>query len=803
MKASSLKRNTFPKQRFKNMFRISKLEIKMPRETKLQETATRKKVDKILENLGWITDEESENCNVTTEVPKLLKQKEKLNRDEGDYFLYKSGTDEIIGVIETKRPNESIKDALNQGIIKYAEPLEIPIVFATDGSIIRTYHLKDKSELKKDGIAISNLLNETDLLKFQTTSQIFTPVEVKYTKQELIKIFERANDLLRKDGLREGIERFSEFANLLFMKMISEIENQRESEGLQRRFEKKYCWEFFKEWDGGRILDYINDTILPKLVDKYNHSGDVFQTKLNIKNPDTIKEIVDRLSKLNLLVIESDIKGDAFEYFLKESVSVGNDLGEYFTPRHIVKLMVQLVDPVFGETVYDSSCGTGGFLIEAYKHLWDKCKHTPENIQKLQEHTIYGRELTGTAKIAKMNMILAGDGHTNIKQMDSLSKPVKEEYDVVLTNFPFSQETDYSNLYGMNTKDANGVFLKHIITALKNEGRAGVVCFQGVLFDNSYKDIREYLLKNCDLEAVIKLNRFTFQPYANVDTSILIFTKGKATKKVWFFEVDEDGFRKTQSKSGRTPIDKNDLTFLKDIWNNKQITEKSWIVDISEIEKNNWVLSSDKYKPKNLKGSDYDVIELETLGDPKLGKTPSKKDYTSSRDGFKIIKYRDVDKDGQIIWDNDEDGYVTKKVAEESGLRDLEDNDVLVVASGHSPESIGTKLTVVKIPSHIKKPVYYVGELMRIRITSKDILPQYLYYYLQTKEGYKAIHECVEGVHLVQGRAKRMKIIKPSIDVQKKIISDMTKEEKLIEESRETITKARAKQKEIISKIFN
>src|SRR3989344_2239587 len=99
-KALSLKRNTFPVQRFKNMFRIPKIEDKMPRETKLQETATRKKVDKILENLGWTTDEENENCNVTTEVPKLLKQKEKLNRDEGDYFLYKSGTDEIIGVIE-------------------------------------------------------------------------------------------------------------------------------------------------------------------------------------------------------------------------------------------------------------------------------------------------------------------------------------------------------------------------------------------------------------------------------------------------------------------------------------------------------------------------------------------------------------------------------------------------------------------------------------------------------------------------------------------------------------------------------
>ncbi|MBU0466527.1 MAG: N-6 DNA methylase [Nanoarchaeota archaeon] len=774
----------------------------MVRETKLQETHTRKKIDKVLENLGWITDEENPDCNVTTEVPKLLKQKETLNRGEGDYFLYKSGTDEIIGIIETKRPNESIKQALQQGIDKYAEPLNVPVVFATDGSIIRTYHLKDKQELKKDGVAITNILSEQELLKFQKTSNIITPVEVKYTKQQLIKIFDRANKLLRKDGLREGVERFTEFANLLFMKMISEIEDIREKQGLPRRFEKRYCWTYFKDWEGQRILDYINDTILPRLADRYNHSGDVFNRTLNIKNPDTIKEIVDKLSKLNLSVIESDVKGDAFEYFLKESVSVGNDLGEYFTPRHIVKLMVQLVNPVFGETIYDCSCGTGGFLIEAYKHLWEKCKHTEENVEKLQEHTIYGRELTGTAKIAKMNMILAGDGHTNIVQMDSLSKPLKEEHDVVLTNFPFAQETDYGNLYNMNTKDANGVFLKHIIMSLKKEGKAGVVCFHGVLFDSRYKDIREYMLKNCNLEAVIKLHRFTFQPYANVDTSILIFKKGEPTKKVWFFEVEEDGFRKTGSNKGRPPIDKNDFTTLKDIWDLKPETEKSWSADISEIEKNDWVLSSDKYKPKHAKATKYEIVELEAIADPKLGKTPSKKDYNGNRDGFKILKYRDVGFNGEINWDVDDEGYISEEIANEKGLREIQDGDIIVVASGHSPESIGTKSCIVKIPSHVKKPVYYVGELMRIRLTSKEVLPEYLLNYLKTREGYKAIHECVEGVHLVQGRAKKMKIIKPSLEIQKKIVEDLRKEQKKIYEALKQIQEAKAKQKDIIERIF-
>ncbi len=150
---------------------------------------------------------------------------------------------------------------------------------------------------------------------------------------------------------------------------------------------------------------------------------------------------------------------------MKNSITVGNDLGEYFTPRHIVKLVVELIDPSYGETVYDPCCGTGGFLIEAFKHIAQKVRITPVTRDLLENKTIYGRELTSTARIAKMNMIIAGDGHTNITKEDALKRPVNGGYDVVLTNFPFSQDTDYANFYGLDTKDANPVFLKHIIDA--------------------------------------------------------------------------------------------------------------------------------------------------------------------------------------------------------------------------------------------------------------------------------------------------------------------------------------------------
>ena len=123
--------------------------------------------------------------------------------------------------------------------------------------------------------------------------------------------------MLRKEGLREGIERFTEFANILFLKLISEPEKDKETNGEERLLADKYCWNSFSDMKAEEMLNYINDTVLPKLVGKYNHSGDVFSDKLKIQNPNILKQIVDALSELTLLDVDSDVKGDAFEYFLK------------------------------------------------------------------------------------------------------------------------------------------------------------------------------------------------------------------------------------------------------------------------------------------------------------------------------------------------------------------------------------------------------------------------------------------------------------------------------------------------------
>jgi len=591
------------------------------------ESATRKEIDRILQNLGWIISEFDISCNVftervrTKEEAKLIKDKYPKGRFP-DYVLYSSGTFQPIAIIEAKRVGTKLETALKQAK-EYAECIGVKAIFGVDGAIVEARWVEGNKLLKVDGQLVTELLSEKSLLKFivQDESEIISPLKVAKTKEDLIAVFKSTNDLLRQEGMREGIERFTEFSNFLFLKLIDEIEKDREEKGEPRRMEQRYCWEAFYKKDPQEMLDYINDTVLPKLVKEYNHSGDVFSDKLKIQNPNILKQIVDGLSELTLLDVDSDVKGDAFEYFLKNSVTVGNDLGEYYTPRHIVKLIVDLVNPKFGDKVYDPCCGTGGFLIEAFRHIKRTCNLTESTLSVLENETVYGGELTGTAKIAKMNMILAGDGHTHIVQQDSLQNPRKEEFDVILTNFPFSQKTEYAHLYGLSSIGANAIFLKHVIDALKPGGIAGVVVPDSVLFakDIDTIKVRRQLVEECEIQAIIQLSVHTFLPYTQQPTTILIFKKGERTKNVWFFEVLSDGF---MGSTKRRPIDENDLPLLRSIWNEKSVSDKSFILKYDDIKKDTYKLFLNYYKARKRVRNPIELGKL--CKDLTIGHTPDK-----------------------------------------------------------------------------------------------------------------------------------------------------------------------------------
>lgn len=231
--------------------------------------------------------------------------------------------------------------------------------------------------------------------------------------------------MLRGEGLRAGIERFGEFANILFLKLISESEQIKRESGIPTKFDVACSWDSIKQIPISTRIEYINKTVYDKLNALYD--TDIF-TPLQIRDASILKEIMDKLDPLMLTDVDSDVKGDAFEYFLKASTSTKNDLGEYFTPRHIVKTMVRLVNPQIGEKIYDPFCGTGGFLIESFRYIHNNMARTEANMKTLRESTVYGNEITNTARITKMNMILAGDGHSNIKMLDSLANPIAVNY---------------------------------------------------------------------------------------------------------------------------------------------------------------------------------------------------------------------------------------------------------------------------------------------------------------------------------------------------------------------------------------
>ena len=688
--------------------------------TKPLESATRKKIDQWLFNLGWNIDESSPTCNCFTERTRTEDEKRKLKGNFPDYVLYSSRDFKPLAIIEAKRQSGSLEKALKQAVEKYANPLSVNIVFVTDGIFIQAYHVSDADYLYYNAELVTDLISERRVLEYSINGcRLFSEQKITHTKVELISIFKDANDILRKDGLTEGKERFTEFSNLLFLKLMSDIESQKEELGEDRKLEQEYCWDYYKGKPAKELYSYIDDIVLKKINTKYNQNGTIFSEGLSIAKPENLKEIVDKISKLgNLLDTNSDIKGDAFEYFLKNSISVGNDLGEYFTPRHIVKLMVELLDLKFREKIYDPCCGTGGFLIEAFKSIKNKCKLTDEDRKILEEETVFGVELTNTARIAKMNMIIMGDGHNNIEKKDCLEHPVKAQYDAVLSNFAYSQKTSYGSYYGFDTEDANPIFLKHIFDSLKEKGKAAVVVPEGVLFDtkSEYIKIRKILVEQAKVIAIIRLHSFVFKPYTGQPTSIIIFEKGKKTEDVWFFDVKEDGFQKTGSKKGRKKIQQDDLLQLRQIWSDKMSTPNSFIVKKDTIVKNKYILTLGKYEDK-IKATK--TVKLKTLvknGEIIIGYTPSRSDESNWFGGKNIwAKVADITGD-MFIEDSSE--HITDKAVKANKL--LPVNTLL----------FSFKLTVGKVA--ITKKEMFTNEAIAGLVIDDPVVRKYLYYILPT-----------------------------------------------------------------------
>lgn len=558
-----------------------------------------------LDNLGWIVDEKNPNNNVTQHRVKTKLEQDKIKKAHRgqlkypDFVLYEQGTNKAIGIIEAKRPGRSLEKALKQAKDCYASCLDAPLIFAYNDTFVETRYLYNDRPLKIDGEDVRQFIDHYTSLRFVNEGSEILPAlkDVQLSREELIRVFKRQANLLREAGLQGGLDRFGAFSDILFLKLMDERSQLYEQIGRKPLLPSHLRWLHIQEMKKSDRLDYVKKIVWPEMNKTY---GSIFGSEFPIKSDEIFDDIVTDLSSLNFTSADTDVKGDAFEYFLKNAYQAIKikDLGEYFTPRNIVRTMVSMVDPKIGEKIYDPFCGTGGFLIEAFKYISLRVKMDKKVNDILTKGTVYGVELTATARVAKMNMILFGDGHSNVVRDDSFANPVRSQYDIVLTNPPYSQKTRHGNLYSIPSIKGDAIALQHCFDALKPDGRAAILVKEDFLSSNGdIGKVRKFLIESAKNFTVVSLPRRLFEPYTPTKTSIIYFEKAGKRDKTYFFVIKNVGHtfgaRKKRTKYNDLPemLDGHQNENFKHInidclvEGNKKIKEKDslWIYDYKEV----------------------------------------------------------------------------------------------------------------------------------------------------------------------------------------------------------------------------
>jgi type I restriction enzyme M protein len=496
------------------------------------------------------------------------------------------------------------------------------------------------------------------------------------------ELWEIAN-VFRDDALH-ATERLETFSLFLFLKLWDEMALEQE-EALGRNLKdeelaipEKYR---FHRWaadpDGYAknngyedIVDFcrrmFDDLATRKVLDE-NGKDIAFDvrrlfgdTVFRLRYTTTIRSLVSKLSELNLREImmrgvgESgerfDIFGRAYEYLLQQ-FGQNKEFAEYFTPRHIVDRMVQIIDPEIGETIYDPACGTGGFIVRAFEWVRGKIdrKRTPATEKERLLRTLKEKHLIGVEhvplvfKLALMNMILHKDGSSQLQNNDSLSNKAqdlhKNKYDVILANPPFGP-TKQERLaqFEYHIKLYEALFIQHMMNALRPGGRAAVVLKEGLLFDSKrmLRNICRKLVEQFEVLAVISLPNGVFNPYSGAKTSVVVFRKplGKddiRTSKVWFYRVDSDGRDLGATRRPLLDFDTDgDLEHMVSLWpytwrhekgggvrailksdDLKQFeSQRSWWASVEDIRKTEYNLTVGRYCPHQAEAVEHEKPEV-------------------------------------------------------------------------------------------------------------------------------------------------------------------------------------------------
>jgi len=459
-------------------------------------------------------------------------------------------------------------------------------------------------------------------------------------------------------GISNPISVVEQITYLLFIKRLDEVQTtaERKAQLTGKPIENPIFspdqqhlrWSKFKNLgDPTAMFERVRDQVFPFIKNLHKGKATSFAKRMEdaffmIPKPSLLVTVVDLIDQLPM--DDRDTKGDLYEYLLSQLTTAGKN-GQFRTPRHIIKLMVQMMKPSPDDLICDPACGTGGFLMVAEQEIRDQTSNLVDLSKEQKEH-YHNHLFTGfdfdasMLRIGVMNLLLHGVENPKVDYRDSLSDhgdaDIRNAYSLILANPPFKGSVDYDTIapdliraLGKTPKKAAGaakkptektelLFLALILRLLKLGGRAAVIVPDGVLFgsSNAHQEIRKTLVEGHKLDAVISMPSGVFRPYAGVSTGILLFTRTDSggTDKVWFYDMQADGFSLDDK---RTPLDqkKHETNNLPDVlarWNNLKTesdrprTAQSFMVPKAEIAAQGYDLSLNRYKEVVHEAVNYD-----------------------------------------------------------------------------------------------------------------------------------------------------------------------------------------------------
>ncbi len=446
-------------------------------------------------------------------------------------------------------------------------------------------------------------------------------------------------DIMRRSGRASALQYVPELTWMLFLRILDEIEEKEkeETEALGYIYypslEYPFRWRDWADPEGkkrqelqnstlGAYMNFVNVELIPYLKSLKNKPGATSRQKVisevfsyiertGIDTERNLLDILDRISELSIENVDEKhmfTLSQVYEGLLQKMGEKNNDGGQFFTPREIIRVMVRVINPQIGETVYDPCCGTGGFLAQAYQYMKEKASTATER-ELLKTRTFYGREKEDLVyPIALANLVLQGIDEPHIWHGNTLTGRetygglfigAPQSYDVVLTNPPFGgkESREAQTNFAYKTSSTQVLFLQHVMDSLKPGGKCGIVMDEGVLFrtnETAFVQTKRKLLNEFDLWCIVSLPPKVFVTAgAASKTNLLFFTKGRPTKEIWYYDLSDINVTKKQ------PLTMEHFEEFFKLLPTREESERSWKVSIEEIIQKNYDLKAVNPNKKN------------------------------------------------------------------------------------------------------------------------------------------------------------------------------------------------------------